>query len=126
MNQIVCSVPQGLNPNTKTLQILGDSGLFMEVPFEIRPVKMIKTPEEKKKARRLYRKEYVTRPAVQEKIKHRLNDPESLQKRQQYAERADVKQRKKELAARARAIRKALKEEQPEIYATLLSKVSHS
>lgn len=123
--KIVVNIPEGLSPNAKTLQVLGDTGIFMECPYEIRDVIIKKSEQEKKYARRAYRKDYVTRPIVQEKIKQRLNDPETIKKRKEYAEREEVKQRKKELAARARQVRKLLKEEEPETYNRLVSKLLH-
>lgn len=119
MERIVVTVPQGLNPNAKTVQVMGDSGLFMECPFEIRQIRWAKTDKEKKAARRNYRKEYIKRPRVAAAIKQRLSDPETQRKRKEYANREDVKQRKKELSARKRAIGKLLKEEEEELYRRL-------
>lgn len=103
-----------------------NDGQIVEVPLELRAVKLMKTPEEKAKYRRIYRKEYMSRPKNQEKLKNRLNDPDVIQKRKEYAAKPEVRQRKKDLAARHRLVRKLLKEEKPEIYKELLGMVTTS
>lgn len=98
-------------------------GTPKEIELTVREAIVFKTKKEKEAHRRLYRKEYSTRPATREKIAKRLADPEVQRKRKEYAEREDVKRRKKERAAEARAVRRKLKEEMPETYEQLSERV---
>lgn len=107
-----------------------DSILSMEVhgeriviPWELRMAIPQMTPQEREKARRAYRREYMKKPETIAKVRERMSKPEVIAKRKEYAERPEVKARKKELAARARAIKRALKELQPDNYESLRKKV---
>lgn len=116
---IVAEVPSTIK--TSDLQLYYNvNGYYHPLPYSIRNVKYLQSKEEKESKRRLYRREYMKKPHVQEKIKARLNDPEVKKKRKEYSERSDVKERKKELSSKARAIRKLLKERDPEYYNELL------
>ncbi len=99
------------------------NGEKLIIPWEVRTVTPQLTKEEKEKANRIYRKEYSKKPAVMMRNRERAQDPNIIAKKKEYAEREDVKLRKKELAARARAVRRVLKETQPENYANLQQKV---
>lgn len=110
--------------NVKSLFFVNENGDNVEVQVQKRPVKLLKTQEEKNLAKRLYRKEYMARPEVQCKIKKRMNDPILIEKRKEYAARDDVKKRKQELAARSRSIKRILKEREPQMYYDLLSEIS--
>lgn len=105
------------------LSILTRDGERIVCPWELRLATTQMTHEEKEKARRKNRQDYMKKPATIEKMKERMSDPKTIAKRKEYAEREDVKERKKVLAARARAIRKELKESQPDNYALLQKKV---
>lgn len=97
------------------------------IPIEEKPkisaIKMIKSDEEKLKRRRIYRQQYTKRPDVRAKIKKRLNDPKVIEARKAYAEKPEVKLRKKQLSAASRALKKKLKEEYPTIHDSLITEV---
>ncbi len=88
---------------------------------KISTIKIVQSEEEKLQKKRLYRKEYTKRPHVQEKSKIRLQKPDVIEARKRYADREDVKERKKVLSAAARAMNKKLKEEYPDIHYKLLN-----
>jgi len=92
----------------------------------IRDVIIKQTDAEKERKRREYRREYMKRPAVQERVREKLNRPEVIARRKAYAEREDVKLRKQELAARSRKIRRVLKEEEPIYWAKICDKVENN
>jgi hypothetical protein len=91
---------------------------------EIRKIIVCKSKKEKDEKRRAYRRDYMKRPHVQEKVKKRMSDPEVIMKRKHYADREDVKERKRILAAKARKIKNLLKEKNPELYKTCLEEIS--
>ena len=94
-----------------------------ELSYVVGEVRLKKSKDEKYKAKCAYRKEYASRPAVKEKAKLRLLDPDVIAKRKTYAERKDVKERKKVLSARGRAIRNALKYEHKALYEELIKRI---
>jgi hypothetical protein len=108
------------------LSYINTQGERIICPWEVKMVTPQLTDPERQKARQGYRKEYMKKPKTIAKVKARMADPEVIAKRKVYAEREDVKKRKKELAARARAIRRALKETQPENYELLKLKVENA
>lgn len=108
------------------LSFVTNGGERIICPWEHRIMTPQLTDPERQKARQGYRKEYMKKPKTIAKVKARMADPEVIAKRKVYAEREDVKRRKKELAARARAIRRALKETQPENYELLKLKVEEA
>lgn len=87
------------------------------------PIKKLKSQKEKDENRRQYRKEYMTRPKVQAKLKERLADPEVIKKRALYANREETKQRKKDLSSYSRKIRRELIKNNPELYDEYLNKI---
>lgn len=95
----------------------------MPIPYEVRMARVKQNKEEKILARRVYTKEYTSRPESQAKIKKRMEKPETKQKRIEYAHREDVKERKKLLAKRRREILNTLKEDQPHVYRALEERV---
>jgi len=99
---------------------------FHNIPYEVRMARLKKSEEEKRESRRLYTKEYTSRPNIQEKIKARLEKPETQEKRKAYAARDDVKERKRLLAQRKRQINAMLKKENPDLYSSLQEKVVSS
>lgn len=117
-------LPQDFPASVKTVFFINEFGENVEVQVEKRPVKLLKTLQEKNEARRQYRKEYMSRPDVQVKVKKRMNDPLLIEKRKEYAARDDVKKRKQELAARSRSIKRILKEREPTLYYNLLTEIS--
>lgn len=126
VTRLVCDLPSNFQlPRLGTVHYYSaDSQDFpVELPYEVRLVKLKRTAEEKRRARRAYTREYTSRPEVRAKIHKRLADPEKVKARQEYAAREDVKERKKELSRRNREIRAKLKSEKPEIYAQLLSEI---
>jgi hypothetical protein len=121
------SIPlQDLPASVKSIHYFNENNEIVEIPVEARPVKLLKTEAELREHRRLYRKEYMKRPHVQEKIQKRLNDPEALKKRIEYANREDVKKRKQALATRTRAVNRLLKQKNPELYSELVTVVESS
>lgn len=116
-HMVVINPPLGLEKGHEFSVKIGDELIIC--PWEVRLVTMHFTPEEREKARRIYRQNYMKRPDTVAKVRERMSDPEIVQKRKEYAERADVKLRKKELAARARMIKRTLKETQPENYESI-------
>lgn len=121
------SIPlQDLPASVKSIHYFNENNEIVEIPVEARPVKLLKTEAELREHRRLYRKEYMKRPHVQEKIQKRLNDPEALKKRIEYANRDDVKKRKQALATRTRAVNRLLKQKNPELYSELVTVVESS
>ena len=126
IQRMVCALPPGMAdhdiPNCGVIHFI-DNELDLELPFEIRQIKLKSTDEEKRKRRRLYTKQYIKRPDVQAKIQARLNDPIKIKQRQDYAKQPEVKERKRALNKRNREIRKLLKDEKPEVYKELLTRV---
>lgn len=92
---------------------------WSNIPYEVREARMKKSDKEKKEARRLYTKEYTSRPLVKEKIQARLAKPETKKKRADYSQREDVKEKKREQAKRKRLISRMLKDQNPELYDAL-------
>jgi hypothetical protein len=80
-----------------------------EIPFAIKKVKMLKTDEEKRRERRVYRRQYARTPKALEAAKKRASNPADVQRRKEYAQRPDVKERKKLNAQRARVLKKLIK-----------------
>lgn len=120
-----------INPETgiqkgDEISFINDRGERIICPWELKMITPHLTEPERLKARQGYRKEYMKKPKTIAKVKARMADPDVIAKRKVYAEREDVKKRKKELAARARAIRRALKETQPENYELLKLKVENA
>lgn len=99
-------------------------GVPLELPFELKLVKPKRTDAEKAEHRRLYRKEYVSRPDVRAKILKKMSDPEIQRKRKEYGMREEVKLRKKVLAARTRALKRELKMQNPQLYQDLMSVIA--
>jgi hypothetical protein len=126
VQRIVCPIPPGMAEHdlpTRGELHFNDGAIDLALPYEIRLIKMKRTEEEKRAARRLYTKEYIRRPDVRAKIQSRLHDPEKVKQRKEYASSESVKQRKRELNARNRAIRNRLKVENPELYNSLMARV---
>lgn len=115
---------QDIPAYVKTVTYFTADGGIMEIPIEARAVKLMKTDEEKRKDRRKYRKEYMSRPINQDKLKKRLADPDVIAKRKEYASREDVKIRKQQLAARNRSVRQLLKEKEPDLYRQLVGEAA--
>ena len=118
---LICEAPSGREVGQA--MYYDENGNPQYLTLTLREAIVFKTKKEKEAHRRLYRKEYSTRPSTREKISKRLADPEVQRKRKEYAEREDVKRRKKEKAAEARAVRRKLKEEMPETYEQLAERV---
>ena len=91
--------------------------------FKVRNIKVLKSQEEKEDTRRKYRRAYAQRADVRDKINKRLSNPDIIAKRKEYASRPDVKLRKQQLAGRARAIKRLLKEKEPKLYNNLVSEL---
>lgn len=124
INQIVITPPSDNFPRRGHVTYCETDGQLLELPFEIKAVKLKRTPEEKAEHRRIYRQEYVNRPHVREKIKAKLSDPITQQKRKEYGMKEEVKMRKKVLAARTRALKRELKNQNPELYHDLMARVA--
>ncbi len=122
---VVFSPPPDLQKGNE-LSFINKEGERIICPWEIRPVTFQLTKDEKEKARRIYRKEYMKKPETVAKLAERMRNPEVIQKKKDYAERKEVKERKKQLATRARAIRRVLKETDPEKYAELQRRVEEA
>ncbi len=118
---LLISPPPGLHNDTKISSVI--DGEIVNLPWEMRLATPQMTMIEKDKTRRMYRKEYMKKPSTIEKVRERMNNPTVIQKRKEYSERPEVKLRKKELAARSRAIRRELKESQPENYESIRRKI---
>jgi len=123
-NLVVIKPPSDEFPRQGKVTFCSADGELLELPFEIKLVKVKRTDQEKAEHRRLYRQEYVTRPAVREKIKAKLSDPEIQRKRKEYGLREEVKMRKKVLAARTRALKRELKMQNPQLYQDLMSVIA--
>ncbi len=125
MAYLVIARPQYFDESKHRIaQVDAISGsVFQLLEHEFRDVKFKASKEEKAERRRLYRKEYVKRPQVAEKVRNRLADPATREARRRYAERADVKLRKKELAKQNREIPAKLKRKAPKLYMEILSEV---
>ena len=123
-DQIVITPPGEDFPRRGHVTYCNALGELLEMPYEIKAVKMKRTAEEKAEHRRKYRAEYVSRPHVREKIKSKLTDPVIQQKRKEYGMREEVKLRKKVLAARTRALKRELKMQNPQLYQDLMSVIA--
>jgi len=115
--------PPEIPASVKTFYYFDQDGVYHERQFVKVPVKVLKSDAEKKQIRRVYRRDYLLSPKVQERIKARKNDPTIKLKRQEYAARPYVKERKHELSMKQRLVQRKLKEEQPELYEELLCKI---
>lgn len=122
VERLVCELPPGFAGHDVPHKGQVSVGGF-ELPYEIRLVKLKRTEEEKKAIRRIYTKNYLSRPHVKEKIAKRLNDPDNVKARKEYASKPEVKERKRELNKRNRAIRNVLKQQKPEIYREIVESV---
>lgn len=91
--------------------------------WKVGPIKQLKTQKEKDLKRKEYRKLYMKRADVMEKTKIRLQDPEVVKKRKEYAELPRVKEQKKRLSSYSRKIRKELKQNNPALYDAYLKKI---
>lgn len=123
-NLIVVAPPREDFPKRGNFTYVDGNGVTLDLPFELKFVKVKRTSEEKAEHRRLYRQEYVKRPAVRAKIMAKLEDPEIQQKRKEYGMREEVKLRKKVLAARTRALKRELKLQNPQLYQDLMSVIA--
>ncbi len=123
MEAILIEPPSSTFPKQGVVSYKDGQGNILDLPYEIKRVKLRKTEEEKKLHRRNYRQEYVNRPAVKDKIRAKLSDPEVQRKRKEYAAREEVKERKKVLAARTRALKRELKLTNPQLYQDLMNVV---
>lgn len=117
-------LPKDFPTNVPSAFYIDEQGEYQTFPIEIRQMKLMKTDKEKKEARRIYRKEYMSRPASIEKMKQRMSDPEFQKKKKEYSARQDVKERKKELSAKNRLVKKCLMEKYPAIYDELLTNIN--
>lgn len=115
MAKIVCDIPADFNPRLTTLMLSDSEGKMMKVPFKVGDVKLKQTKEDKLKQTRMYRDRYLKKPEVQEKLRKRMSSPEYIEKRKEYARRADVKEKKKASSTRNRAIFKHIKINFPDI-----------
>ena len=123
MELIVVKPPVNFNPSLLNIYYDGElQGRHLE--FELREVKLKKGRDEIRLARRLYRKEYMSRPEVKAKIKKRLENPKVIEARRHYAEDPKVKERKKFLSKRARELRNLLKKENPVLYNQYLDRIT--
>lgn len=86
-------------------------------------LRLKKTDKQKTEDRRIYRKEYQTRPLTIEKNAKRREDPLVKEKKKNYASKTEVKERKKELNKRQRKIKRLLQQERPDIYNDLIRKL---
>ena len=121
MAKLVCDLPADFNPISSTVLVSNSDGTMIKVPsFQVGDIKLKKTALDKKREKTAYRQAYMKRPHVQAKVRARLNDPTNIAKRKAYAQREDVKLRKKELAARARLVRRELKQNHPDLYQQLV------
>lgn len=123
MEALLINPPSSNFPKSGKVSYKDGQGNILELPYEIKRVKIRKTDEEKKLHRRIYRQDYVNRPAVKDKIRAKLSDPEVQRKRKEYAAREEVKERKKVLAARTRALKRELKLTNPQLYQDLMNVV---
>ncbi len=123
MELIVIKPPENFNPSHLICNY-AVGGSSQTLDFELRTVKFKKKKEELKEARRLYRREYMSRPEVKAKIKKRLENPKVIEARRIYAENPKVKERKKFLSKRSRELRNLLKNENPELYNSYLDKIT--
>ncbi len=136
MSQIVCAVPEGFDSERwemMAVQVRDEN--FERVPlkyfkdvvykvldFCICNVKKMKTDEEKKASRAVYRKDYAVRPHVLAKQKARLEDPKEKKRRAEYSAKEEVKQAKREKSKKGRIITRLLKTKCPKFYEELLEK----
>jgi hypothetical protein len=124
MASIVITPPQDWNPSSCYIFYASDTSGAVQLPYKMINVpRKCKTAEEIRDKRSKYRKEYSKRPEVQQKIKERLMKPEVAARRKAYAEREEVKRRKQVLAARARAVKNRLKEENPQLYNQIINEI---
>lgn len=79
-----------------------------------------KTPEEKAETRRLYRKEYLTRPDVRERMAKKQIDEATQAKRKEYALQETVKEKKRQNSKIQRVLRQQFKSKDPEHYKMFL------
>jgi hypothetical protein len=128
-SNIVATVPKNLEKNPILCLVTESEAQrysLLQLAYKVCDVRVKKTEKEKDERKRIYRKEYVTRPSVQEKIKARLADEEIQKKKREYAAREDVKKRKQELAREGRLIKKKLKAENPDLYKQIAQAVKES
>lgn len=121
--KIVSDIPDDDTQNMEICYRLTNTQDFIPLTHKIVEVRLKKTEEEKEIAKKAYRKAYAAKADVKQKIAERLKKPEVIKKRKEYASKASVKLRKKELAARARKIRKTLKANYRDIYDEITEKV---
>jgi len=113
---ITAQTELGVDPLLKDITFVAGRG----------PVKVLKTKEEKEKARREYREEYMTREDVIAKNAERLKNEEVIEKRNAYAKLPTTIKRKKELALLSRKLRNQLKKDNPKLYDKYVAEILHS
>lgn len=122
IERVLCPEGFSIIPSEHQLALCDLAGNFIKaVDYAVRKVRIIQNEEEKMKNRRMYRKEYMKRPKTIEKLREKLKDPRVIAERQQYANKPEVKERKKLLTKRARILKKIIKEKHPDIYNECLS-----
>lgn len=133
VTKILCDVPEEFDSAEHDIALISkvdnkdiEPLIYETLPHMVREVRIKKTPQEKAETRRLFRREYIRLPYVQETLKKRLSDPTVIAKRKEYAEREDVKQHKKDLAKQQRQIRKHLKDKAPQLYEEILKEVKQA
>lgn len=100
------------NPLQMTMSVLENNQL-----------KIGPTAAEIKLQRSEYRKDYRTRPETIEKNLKKATDPKEIKKRQEYAARQDVREKKAKAAKEGRRIKTLLKKKDPERFFQLLEEV---
>lgn len=94
--------------------------------WRVKTVKYVKSKQQKREHARLYRREYLKRPKVQEKMKAKAEDEEAKKKKEAYSKKPEVIERKKELAKKKRKMNRLLKELKPDVYEQLLQEVENA
>ncbi len=125
MSWVVCPRPQYFKEGRHRMAMVEATNgtVFQLLEHRFADVRFKKTPEEKEERRRLYRQKYMKRPNVVEKLRKRLADPQTIKARKEYAERPQVKERKKQLAKQNREIPAKLKNKAPELYKEIIKEV---
>jgi hypothetical protein len=127
MAYLVCDRPLYFEEKRHRIAMVDaiSGSVFQLLEHRFADVKFKKTKEEKEERRRLYRQKYMKRPHVLEKLKKRLADPAVVKARKEYAEKPEVKERKKNNAKRNREIPSKLKKLAPAIYHEIVKQVTH-
>jgi hypothetical protein len=76
--------------------------------------------------RKDYLNEYRSRESTIERRKQKAMDPEEIRKKQEYAAREDVKERKRENAKKTRLLKKVIQSKYPDIYDKSLADVNEA